>query len=1319
MNTTRTLIAPIKVYAVYQEEDRAVVGPEMDFESLPYFDRTAGLDMNPDVPYLAESVIPRPFADTDFLLRQGVHLQWDFPRFLRRTRHGANSAIEFPPVPTRWLVSRFAADSSTPDRQWIVESDALLDDLQGAAIYDMAQTSVETNIYSGDRPYTYMGRTALLDEWLRRQGKRDDRFTSWKDKHGGKPLTALGWGSPSFDIFYPNCRGVFGLHDPSGTPQHRYRVVGWYEDLADDYWLFYLRAKEGGWGFAEIEAISHLTADRKAALKTEQFTKQLRDDLGVEIQPGAEFAAADQWQRMVCCGESEYLDDLTLAKDQTLFAVGNTPIEALSALIAEKVVGAGDELERAMLEDSISAMLMGDRLKSQKLDIGPKFREFRHADEFVGSSGGLQWVIEQVDDNPQKTPQGEPPKDHALPPPLPEHLLPFLHALNDAQREYDRTARELESWRLQLYADWYRYMHAAYPPPGETEEYAEVSDLRALMRAGALAEVKRLKAAVGGRKQDDHSGLAARIEAAGHELQRELDAINDRIAADARYVEKFHWEVQHRPAPRFWEPAPPALVIAIPRNSPGELPADSQPPPNQDPARSAALNAPLACATLSEGDAAGLEFSPAGFSVAALFRPGAVQWAAKAKGLSTDLPIFRGEWEVEVFPVAAMHPVTRSSGRYDPQFMLHNYLLGENEPDLVVHPQMEGHPALTRAGSIYSGSAYVNQNLDDRYRDLLQRFRDLQATKAEALRTEVEKQRLESFLANVQLAEAFLDQHDLLVITLNGFHSALLQRHESIQLNPADPLGFADDRAFAQEVAAALEANFKGLSPDPHAPFMPVRSGALRVSALRLVDRFGRFVELIPTDVSTALSMTVPDNPDWVRLPPRLCQPARWNFRFLQAGAESPTESTSHASSTPVHGWIIPNLLDGSLDFFDPNGQRLGSLGQRVRQNGDRQSVWTADGANQLTGAMKQIRDWMAGKPAKFLAALMEDIEEAMDNIHPDDRGGGSAFSVLMGRPMAVVQLGVELELEGLPAANNSWADLYRALQVAARATDDFDQVKFPYRLGEYRQRNDGLVGYWVIEDGALSAAFRVSDSISGALNIEKIRGYVAGSEGPWLEQKNQEWRIHDVEGRTLFEFLLAEEDATIKKQDLIQPYTREGSRVWSVLRTRGYLAREARHNGIRHYADSGMLNISPADPMQQFIALVDPHGLIHLSSGIQPVKAIQLPEQFVRNALSRIEMTFLVAPVLTPEDEMQLSLPKEQAFNWAWREANSWPSQACETPGAVEIAGAEIRAFRPAASFPARVVLREGWLVLKQTPENQAQPPSDHPDQPNNRQEP
>lgn len=1341
MGNKATLIAPIRVYAIYHAQARAVIGPEMDFEALPYYDKQRQQDVNPDVPYLAESIASHPFEDANFILKAGVHLNWDFPQFLKRTRFRASAPTEFPAVPTRWLVSRYAPRGRKPDQQWVVESDALLLGEGGATIYDLAQTSIDVDIYSGEQPFAYVGHSDTLAAWQQRRGRLGSRFVPWKVRHGERPLTALGWGSPSFDVFYPNCRGVFGFHDPAGTPDHRYKVIGWYDDLGDDYWLSYLRMRSGDWGLADIDALAHLDADHKRTLKQERIAGMLRNDLGLALT--SDDAASSQpltqvenWERMVCCGQAQWLDDTLVDANAARYAMGNTPTEALSALIAEQVGQDKLDPEREKLEDSLAAMLMGDRLKSMRLDIGPKFREFRHADEFVGSDGGVRWVIDKVDDNPTKQPSGEHREEQRPAPPLSAETFPLLNALNEAQRRYDATARELESQQFQLYTDWYRYMHAAYPPPGETEEYVEVSDLLAAIERGSLAAVKQLKLMLGepGDEKTHPTGLAADIADARTALDDALKRLNEAAKNDPRIVERFHWEVQRRAAPRFWQPAPPALVVAMPRR--GQSPQradDSEKPPD------AALQPPLGCRVFTET----LVFTggPA-FTVDALLNAKDVTWILPETPLSTDLPILRGEWQVEVFPAATMHPVTRSSGLYDPRFVLTNYLLGENEPDLDDHPDLTSPLALTKAGSIYAGSTYVNQKLDDRYRALLQRFRELQEARRKTLQSELEKTdapqtrqelaELMAVLENADKAERFLDDHDLLVVTLSGFNAALLQRHESIQLNPADPLGFAENRAFAQEVAESLRGGFKGVSPDPHAPFMPLRSGALRVMTLRLVDIFGRFTDLTAHDVATALPMEVPEHDDWVRLPPRLAQPARWNFRFLQAAAsDAPTESQSHRASSPVHGWVIPNLLDTNLDFFGPDGDRLGAVRTRGMQ-----STWDGAPLDALPLRLRQIIEWLLAADQEatlhptgeridevhFLDEFMADIEEALDNIHPDDREGQSAFSVIMGRPLAIVHLGVELELKGTPAVNNGWPALIQAVQPGQTpqpSTDGFDAVQFYYRLGEYRQRNDGLVGYWAIEqDGALSQAFCVNDSISAAIDREKVQAMQTEYAGrakedagrpdrQWLDVKNEEWRLYDAQGRTLFDFLLAEEDELIKKQDIIQPYIREGSRIWDALVDRACLLEEVPFTRIHHYAEAAKLSISAADTMQQFVALLDPHGLVHLASGIQPVKAIQLPGRFTQDALGRIEMSFLTAPVLTPESELHLSLPKEQAYSWSWREANRWPT--ADAPGLpqvidpngrpaaeTEIAEPVIKPFQTIAFFPERLVLREGQLVLK-----------------------
>ena len=83
-----------------------------------------------------------------------------------------------------------------------------------------------------------------------------------------------------------------------------------------------------------------------------------------------------------------------------------------------------------------------------------------------------------------------------------------------------------------------------------------------------------------------------------------------------------------------------------------------------------------------------------------------------------------------------------------------------------------------------------------------------------------------------------------------------------------------------------------------------------------------------------------------------------------------------------------------------------------------------------------------------------------------------------MGRPIAVVRAVVNLELRGQPAINQDWnvfrtdieRDLKRELTQAGRdgGTDPpnakltpLKGVRFPIRLGDDYQLNDGLVGYW------------------------------------------------------------------------------------------------------------------------------------------------------------------------------------------------------------------------------------------------------------------
>lgn len=60
----------------------------------------------------------------------------------------------------------------------------------------------------------------------------------------------------------------------------------------------------------------------------------------------------------------------------------------------------------------------------------------------------------------------------------------------------------------------------------------------------------------------------------------------------------------------------------------------------------------------------------------------------------------------------------------------------------------------------------------------------------------------------------------------------------------------------------------------------------------------------------------------------------------------------------------------------------------------------------------------------------------------------------------------LSLEVKGLPICDQSWKEFWRELNEGTPQKPEYTKVRFPVRLGEFRQLNDGLVGYWVKEAG-------------------------------------------------------------------------------------------------------------------------------------------------------------------------------------------------------------------------------------------------------------
>jgi hypothetical protein len=212
--------------------------------------------------------------------------------------------------------------------------------------------------------------------------------------------------------------------------------------------------------------------------------------------------------------------------------------------------------------------------------------------------------------------------------------------------------------------------------------------------------------------------------------------------------------------------------------------------------------------------------------------------------------------------------------------------------------------------------------------------------------------------------------------------------------------------------------------------------------------------------------------------------------------------------------------------------------------------------------ALRKLVKWISERAGEvidpehsttFMEHYLDDLEVIMNDIAPDTTTDRQAKALLMGRPIALVQASVDIHLKGLPAANQDMG-LFRAIvKGAIHQVDAFTDVNIPIRIGERKQLNDGLVGYWLDSD----------------------EGYTEGQmRAPFHAEQ------HDLQSK--------------EEMDALTFYQ------------------------------------SISAPMQRLAILMDPPGLVHCTTGILPTKALGIPTAHFMRALERIELTFLVAPLLS-----------------------------------------------------------------------------------------
>lgn len=1216
-------MVPIKIDALHLRRDTAVPGPMADFSKLPWSDGTR--DYNSGKAYTSEHLLSKPFEDKALNLKAGIHLHWALPDTLTRLTIDPNGNTDYPLVPDYWLINRSGGD--LPEQEWIVESSYLYP--ENAYVPEGAVTIPQQH-GPNEIPYRYLGRNMPLESWIQ------DPSTSYMNE-----LTAIGYGEPGFAAFYPNCHSVFGFYDGDVRGHEidglTYTVVGYYRNPDSDFYgnfvSDYRRINQQA---SNSDIVSAVSSKLKWST-TDQIPVSLPENM---ICYGLVDIAPDQ---------SENYNLQSLA-DAAKLSVGNTGMEALSAYLAQQISAANKNL----IEDQLEAVQFGEALSSQQLDLGAKFLETRHNNGFRAEASGITWSIEAGVMN--MTQADAPASQTASEIPLPPQAGEWLNRINILQQQYDSFQFRIAGLQEQLFADWYKYQSALNPSVEQNNLYPDTNfiqwylssqrmpELAALMKATGRLELNYDSngAIYGAHSPDATSSIAGKLALA-------INALIEEAAILTSQNQGIYFLLKGHGSPRYWSPNDPVLLIT------GAI-AEATDRHGQDHTYSVNGTLPCHIATIDgimkQGGDGNITINPDLLSIInawwpdhSVATPGFSIWKAQPWNP------FMLEWMVELQPLAYKSNIGNPDGNYSTDFITNNFDLPVRSPDLVPGVTAgnsagrfyySGRSLLTTGqGDFLAGKILETLNeevLPDYFASLginpIDHFLEsetntatvkswYEATYFNSGTTESQKAADPDY--SLLCAWSLLFNTDYLSQSLDGFTIGLLQKKTTMQLAVQDPLGFEADLLFANEMADAIGTNTSH-APMPMNDFSPLRTGKLVFRSVRLIDTFGQFQPLSTSQLITSEPLRVPEtNSNKANMPPRLAQPARINLRWLSA-TTSLTEMNDLPATNPICGWVLPNLIDRSLDFYNSDGGALGLIDRNCNWQGAPGSedaiYYLPNIENQF---LRQVINWLLDQGESFIGYYIDALENGLENVMPENFGQHGSLSLLMGQPLAIIRCSVQLQLKGNPAVDQSWLSFRQDINGKRRDTAQFEYVKFPIRLGEYEQLNDGLIGYW----------------------IENGDGY----------QDN----------------LFYAPQTEVQENEQI----------------------------ITHSESEFTLDLSFSDPAVTLTMIFDPRGKLHATSGILPVKEINIPSGQYLDALNKIEVTYQTSPLLTDADVNFIPYPNVPGYNWSWLERSRF--DWIETPSPL--------LPRTDAVFSSRQRLAEGWLKLKPqtesaSPENNPEPP-------------
>ncbi len=1114
-------VIPVNVEALVirpgdDENPRKILSPLADFSKLPNTD-------NPG-PFVSRAVVETEFQSPRFKTQTGVHLHWMLPEAIRRTHKWGDNSGQFPAAPNRWIVERLKA--GTREKAWVVESDYLsktaLDDAHATIplLEDAKQPfrylgrALPIDQWTSDEGQSSYWRTDDGKSLLTAVGYGDPAFAAYYPNC----KNVFGFVDPDADVLdaLENISyRVFGWYsDPSDDILIRHQIALQNEGATDHKERLTQDLRLALPDTVDIVRMSTLCYGKIEFAPDGSSSDRTINMVGLG-NTGSEALAA--------CLANDMTRDLGLS--DRMHAEKVMQAIMLDADLRDIKLDIGAKFEQARHASSFDAVDAGiiwsidavseqgevhahDPEGARPTDFAPSLAELQELQiEFNAAEAKITSLRRQMFSDWYEFQRAQYHEDNSD---------ETIYSSDPGEEVFESDPGGFEDDEPYESGPGGRGGQIDFADPDNIKARIRRSqtELEELTRQqGTLRftpdETGKFVAAV---SANDTTSLAAKIASTAAAVLVQINANNTR-AIIAEFADE---KLKHRPtsyglnkisAPRYWRPKNPVLVLG----GPGA---------NTTPSTFKNLAGLTDCRVVPCGD--GLEALLLD-DRQKLVKSGDALGHSNTWCHQPWHPIMM-EWGVEVFPtqrdvnfneatINKHYGLDPDAVELSPEFT--DGILAEaasNDKGQIDRHYYTGTCVLTRHPHVMlkeQFGGYLKTAIENDYQAYLSSqeatsdisFTELQKRLLKAAGTTYDPKKgtldsqvtenTEALVAayafhsdvpeieRIKAAYAQLSSENFNILSqsLGGFNQAMLQHRQVLQLPVMDPnLG---DTEFVEQTDKFV-GDHGSDAPNSVSAFLPIRTGTLAVDKVRIIDRFGQSVPVDMSDPETQELIT-PAHLDrgghkehHVWMPPRIHQDTRLHFRWLDAISPNYQHESNDASS-PICGWIIPNFLDETLAVHATDGTVLGAI--TAADHTGATACWRGPpGANNaflpeqianphLKRLVEATIATILDDPS-YLDALIKTCGSALENMNPDGFDQHKSTALLCGRPIGVTRASLNLELKGAPAIDRNVGafkhDVDPENTDAQRTTLGFEEVKFPLRLGEYKQLNDGLIGYWV-----------------------------------------------------------------------------------------------------------------------------------------------------------------------------------------------------------------------------------------------------------------